>query len=159
MQDNFEFEVLNMTGTQHMAIQIVTHRLSLTTRGHTHIIDITPQVQGSINRAGLQQGNATIFAIGSTAGVTTVEFEPGLVETDLPALFEKFAPYGRGYAHNNTWGDDNGAAHLRSSLLGSSLVTPFSDGRLVLGTWQQVIFVDFDTRPRRREVVVQLIGE
>lgn len=142
-----------------MAIQIITHKLSLNTRGHTHILDITSQVQAAINDAAMHQGNATAFAVGSTAGITTVEFEPGLVETDLPALFEKFAPYGRGYAHDNTWGDDNGAAHLRASLLGSSLVTPFSEGKLILGTWQQIIFVDFDTRPRRREVVVQLIGE
>lgn len=107
----------------------------------------------------MQEGQVTVFAIGSTMGITCVEFEPGLVKTDLPDFFEKIAPYKADYAHHGTWGDDNGAAHVRASLLGSSLVIPFSDGQLILGTWQQIISIDFDTRPRSRKAVVQITGK
>ncbi len=99
-----------------------------------------------------------ISAVGSTTGVTTLEFEPGLVDRDVNEMFEIFAPYGKSYKHNQTWGDDNGAAHLRSTLTGTSITIPFVDGQLILGTWQQVVFMDFDTRPRDRTVVVQLMG-
>ena len=99
-----------------------------------------------------------MFVTGSTAGVTTIEFEPGLLE-DLPAAFERLAPQGLRYRHDETWHDGNGHSHVRASLLGPSLLVPFEDGRLLLGTWQQIVLVDFDNRPRRREIVVQLQGE
>ena len=135
-----------------------TEFLSLKTKGRTDIIDITEDVQEVVSKLGFREGSATVFAVGSTAGITTVEYEPGLVKTDLPRLFEQLAPYGEHYAHHNTWGDDNGSSHVKASLLGCSLVIPFVDGRLVLGTWQQVVCIDFDTRPRSRSIVVQIMG-
>jgi secondary thiamine-phosphate synthase enzyme len=141
-----------------MAIELETHFIKFNTRGRTHIVDITDNIRQIITKAGFKEGNATIFGIGSTTGISTIEFEPGLVNTDIPALYDKLAAYGPDYAHHNTWGDDNGASHVRSTLTGSSLVVPFKDGRLLTGTWQQIIFLDFDTRARNREVVVQMIG-
>ena len=99
-----------------------------------------------------------ISAVGSTTGITTLEFEPGLVDHDVDEMFETFAPYDKSYTHNKTWGDDNGAAHLRSAVTGTCITLPFIDGRLILGTWQQIVFMDFDTRPRSRTVVVQMMG-
>jgi secondary thiamine-phosphate synthase enzyme len=141
-----------------MALDIETHTIEFSTRGNTHILDITDKVNGIIASTGFEEAQATIFGIGSTTGIGTVEYEPGLVGTDLAGMFHKIAPYGVAYEHNKTWGDDNGAAHLRSTLQGTSLVVPVKDARLMLGTWQQIIFIDFDTRPRSRKVVVQLIG-
>ena len=140
------------------AAKIRTNTLEITTRGRTDIVDLTGRIQELVNAAGWSEGSVLVFAVGSTAGVTTVEFEPGLVETDLREMFERIAPYGADYAHNDTWGDDNGAAHLRASLIGPSLTAPFIGGRLCLGTWQQIILVDFDTRPRNRRIVVQIHG-
>ena len=139
-------------------MQLKTEILSFRTKGHTDIIDITSRLQRVVEENRFKEGLVCLFVIGSTASVTTVEFEPGLVESDLPALFEKLAPYRANYAHHGTWGDDNGAAHLRASLLGSSLTVPFSKSKLLLGTWQQVILLDFDTRSRNRELVAQLWG-
>ena len=96
--------------------------------------------------------------MGSTTGITSLEYEPGLVNHDIARMLDKLAPYGVNYEHNKTWGDDNGAAHLRSALVGTSQSFPFQEGRLLLGTWQQVVFMDFDTRPRDRTIVVQLTG-
>ncbi len=141
-----------------MALEIRTEYLEFGTKGKTHIIDITDQVARIVRDAGFEEAQITIFGIGSTTGLGTIEFEPGLVETDLSEMFHRIAPYGVSYEHNKTWGDDNGAAHLRSTLQGSSLVVPVHHGDLILGTWQQIIFIDFDTRPRSRKVVVQLIG-
>ncbi len=141
-----------------MSLEIETHFIKFNTRGKTHIVDITDEIRKIISSSGFSEGNVTVFGIGSTTGISTIEFEPGLVNTDIPALYNKLAPYGPDYAHHNTWGDDNGAAHVRSTLTGSSLVIPFMDGRLLTGTWQQIIFIDFDTRPRSREVVVQITG-
>ena len=112
----------------------------------------------AVTRHGFVHGQALVFVPGSTAGVTTIEFEEGLLE-DFPALFDRIAPRGAGYQHEARWHDGNGHSHVRASLLGPSLTVPFSDGRLLLGTWQQVVLVDFDVRPRRREVIVQLTGE
>ena len=106
----------------------------------------------------MAEGQILVFVPGSTAGVTTVEFEPGLVR-DLNEFFEKLIPEGRDYHHHATWGDDNGSSHVRAAIVGPSLMIPFSGGRLLLGTWQQVVLVDFDTRPRQRNVVLQLTGE
>jgi len=139
-------------------MEVKTEYLTFNTKGYTDIIDITAEIQKLLVDAGFKEGNVTISATGSTAGITTIEYEPGLVKTDLAEMFNKIAPYGVPYEHNKTWGDDNGAAHLRASLLGSSLTIPFQDSQLIVGTWQQIIFVDFDTRPRSRKVVVQIIG-
>ena len=139
-------------------MQIVSKYIYFNTQGKTDIVDITPQLQECLGQVELTQGNATVFAIGSTTGITTIEYEPGLVNHDIREIYEKIAPYGKDYKHNLTWGDDNGAAHLRSMLTGTSLTVPFENGAFVLGTWQQVVFIDFDTRPRERKVLVQFIG-
>jgi secondary thiamine-phosphate synthase enzyme len=137
---------------------IVTDSVRLETRGEAHMIDLTDRVQAVVERHGFREGQALIFVSGSTAGLTTVEFEPGMLE-DLPAAFERIAPRGIRYQHEETWHDGNGHSHVRAALLGPSLTVPFRDGHLLLGTWQQITLVDFDNRPRRREVVVQLSGE
>ena len=142
-----------------MAIDLETRHIEFSTKGNTHIIDITTMVENEILNSEFDEGQVTLFAIGSTTGLSTIEFEPGLVHTDIAAMFDKLAPYGIPYAHNETWHDDNGAAHVRSTLQGSSLLIPFVDKRLTLGTWQQLVFIDFDTRPRARKVVVQLLGK
>lgn len=137
---------------------LVTDSVGVSTRGDSHMIDLTGRVQEVVDRHGFREGQALVFVSGSTAGLTTVEFEPGL-QKDLPAALERLAPRGITYAHEETWHDDNGHAHVRASLLGPSLAVPFKEGRLLLGTWQQIVLIDFDTRPRRRDVVVQLSGE
>lgn len=140
-------------------MKILSQRIQFKTKGYTDIIDITSKVQGALDSAGLKIGSILISAIGSTTGITTVEYEPGLVNHDISEMLDKLAPYGVNYEHNKTWGDDNGAAHLRSTLIGTSQTIPFENGTLILGTWQQIIFIDFDTRVRSREIVVQLSGE
>ena len=137
---------------------IVTKRIQLKTRGDGDTLDITPQVEEAIRESGLAAGVVALFVAGSTAALTTIEYEPGAV-ADLNRVFEKLAPRDAQYQHELRWHDDNGHSHVRSALLGPSLVVPFVAGRLTLGTWQQIILVDFDTRPRQREVVAQLIGE
>lgn len=139
-------------------IEIETHTFSIRTNGNTDMIDITAQVEAMIVKSGLTEGNALVFAVGSTAGITTIEYEPGL-RKDYPAFFEKIIPAGKNYQHDNTWHDGNGHSHLRASLQGASFTVPFANGKMILGTWQQIIFVDFDNRPRSREVIVQLIGK
>ncbi len=136
---------------------IVTVRLHQQTRGFCDIIDITPRVREALGQAGLRDGLASLFVRGSTAALTTVEHEPGLVK-DLAELFERLIPSGRGYHHDDRWGDDNGFSHLRASLVGPSLQVPVADGELVLGTWQQIVLADFDNRARQREIVVQFMG-
>jgi secondary thiamine-phosphate synthase enzyme len=137
---------------------LVTDTLRVATRGESDIVDLTPEVQTVVTKHGFRQGQALVFVSGSTAGVTTVEFEPGLLQ-DLPAAFERLAPRVLRYKHEDTWHDGNGHSHVRASLLGPSLTVPFDEGKLLLGTWQQIVLVDFDNRPRKREVVVQLSGE
>jgi secondary thiamine-phosphate synthase enzyme len=137
---------------------LVTDAVSVPTRGDSHMVDLTGRVQEVVERHGFREGHALVFVSGSTAGLTTVEFEPGL-QKDLPAALERVAPRGITYAHEETWHDDNGHAHVRASLIGPSLAVPFKEGRLLLGRWQQIVLIDFDTRPRRREIVVQLSGE
>ena len=134
-----------------------TEHVPLSTQGDSQILDLTSQVQDVVTRTGLREGQVTVFVPGATAGVTTIEYEPGLVR-DLPLAFERIAPRDGHYYHHETWNDGNGHSHVRASLLGPSLTIPFSQGRLILGTWQQVVLVDFDNRPRRREVVVQVNG-
>ena len=137
---------------------IVTRKIGLKTKGDCHIIDITRQVAQEVADSGLKDGTATVFVTGSTGGVTTVEYESGLI-SDLRDLFDRLAPSNISYQHNLRWGDGNGHAHVRASLLGPSLTVPFVDQKLTLGTWQQIIFIDFDNRPRSRELVLQLMGE
>ena len=137
---------------------IRTIQFALQTRGHCDVKDVTSTVSEALKSSGLQEGHATVFVAGSTAGVTTVEFEPGLVK-DLNVFFQKIIPEGPDYHHHDTWGDDNGSSHVRAALLKPSLTIPFVKGKLLLGTWQQVVVIDFDTRPRNRDVIVQLAGE
>jgi len=137
---------------------VITRRIELKTRGNGHIIDITRQVAQEVAGSGLKDGTVTVFVPGSTGGVTTVEYESGLL-SDLQDLFDRLAPSNIDYKHNLRWGDGNGHAHVRASLLGASLTVPFVDKRLTLGTWQQIVFIDFDNRPRSRELVLQLMGE
>lgn len=139
-------------------MKIITESIDISTRGNPDIIDITHQVENVLNKAGLKHGSLTVFVSGSTAGVTTIEYEPGLLE-DLPEAFEKIAPTGVTYHHDATWGDGNGYAHVRAALLGPSFNVPFKNGKLLLGTWQQIVVMDFDNRPRKRSVVVQMMGE
>jgi len=133
-------------------------RLEFRTGGDAEIIDLTGDVSDILRETGLDSGLVNIFAPGSTAGITTVEYESGLAR-DIRQLMDELIPQNRDWAHNMTWGDGNGHSHLRASLFGPSLSVPIIDGRLVLGTWQQIIFIDFDNRPRNRSVVVTLIGE
>jgi len=137
---------------------VVTGEIDLRTRGDGDIHDITAQVENFVLDSQLKSGTVTVFVNGSTAGVTTIEFEPGLV-ADFQRLWERLAPKNMPYDHNERWGDGNGYAHVRASLLGASLTVPFSDRRMLLGTWQQIILVDFDNRPRQRTVIVQVMGE
>ncbi|MBN2029544.1 YjbQ family protein [bacterium] len=139
-------------------MQVQTVTIKINTEGHTDIIDVTPQVQETLEKSGLQEGHLTVFISGSTAGVTTVEYEPGLLK-DIPEALEKIAPTSKRYHHDATWGDGNGYAHVRASMVGASFTVPFVNGRMLLGTWQQIIVLDFDNRSRSRNVVVQLMGE
>jgi secondary thiamine-phosphate synthase enzyme len=138
---------------------VKTEQIQVKTQGNGHVLDITAQVAAAVTSSGLGAGVVTVFNIGSTAGITTTEYEPGLAKHDLQAAFERIAPEAGRYEHENTWHDDNGHSHVRASLLGPSLTVPFVEGRLTLGTWQQIILVDFDTRARARTVVCQILGE
>ena len=138
---------------------VKTKKITVETKGNCDIVDITGDATKAIVQSGILSGVATFFNIGSTAGITTTEYEPGLVNHDIAAAFEKIAPEASRYEHEETWHDDNGHSHVRAAILGPSLSVPIVDGRLVLGTWQQIILVDFDTRPRTRTVICQVIGE
>lgn len=137
---------------------VITKKIAISTKGFTDIIDITPNVKDIIDQCKLTNGTATIFVSGSTAGVTTIEYEPGLLK-DLPEAFEKIAPMKKGYEHDATWGDGNGFSHVRAALLGCSLTVPFTEQQLLLGTWQQIVVIDFDNCSRNREIILQIIGE
>ena len=139
-------------------MNVETRQFEIATQGNNHVLDITEPITRCLEDTGLQSGIVTAFVIGSTAGITTTEYEPGLVNRDLRVAFEGIAPEHATYLHEQTWHDDNGHAHVRASLLGPSLTIPFVEGRLTLGTWQQIILIDFDTRPRTRQVMVQVLG-
>ena len=139
-------------------MKVSTHDIHINTQGNTHIINITEDVADLLKKSNLKEGCAVVFVVGSTAALTMCEYEPGLV-TDIKNMFDKLVPKNAPYEHDTTWGDANGSAHLRTSLLGSSLTIPFVKGKFVTGTWQQIILVDFDNRPRERKVIVQLHGE
>jgi secondary thiamine-phosphate synthase enzyme len=135
-----------------------TARLRLDTKGQGDALDMTGRVAGAVKASGQRNGVATVFVVGSTALVTTIEFESGAI-ADLDDVLETLAPRDGDYAHHERWGDDNGSSHVRAALMGPSIGVPFVDGALVLGTWQQIMLLECDTRPRTREVVVQVIGE
>ena len=138
---------------------VKSETLTIQTRGNCYIVDITAEVREVVAGTGMVNGTVTVFNVGSTAGVTTIEYEPGLVKHDINAALEKIAPQNGRYEHEETWHDDNGHAHVRASMLGPSLTVPFCQQDLVLGTWQQIVLIDFDTRARTRSVVCQVIGE
>ena len=135
-----------------------TKMFSVSSAGNTDIIDITGDVQDAVCGSKIKSGIAVVFVAGSTAAVSTVEFEPGLVK-DIPRALEKIAPRNSDYEHHKTWGCDNGSSHVRSTLVGPSITLPFKDKKLILGTWQQICLLDFDTRARERDVVVQVMGD
>lgn len=137
---------------------VETLSIELTTQGKADIVDITSQVAECLNDTGLQNGTATIFCQSATSALTTLEYESGSIN-DLQRLFDEIVDPAREYAHNARWGDGNGHSHVRAALLGPSLTIPFVDGQLTLGTWQQIVFLDFDNRPRQRRLVVQVMGE
>lgn len=132
--------------------------MSFKTSGAGDILDITPKMTEAVSASGITSGTITAFVPGSTAGITTIEYEPGLLK-DIPDLMEKLIPSDISYQHDETWHDGNGFSHLRSALIGPDITVPFVSGRLTLGTWQQVVFLEFDNRPRNRTVVFQIIGE
>jgi len=137
---------------------IATTTREARTSGQGDVRDITAEVAEAVSRSGASAGVATVFVTGSTAGVTTIEFEPGCV-ADLDRTFESIAPRGGRYQHHLRWGDDNGSSHVRAAMLGPSLSVPFAGGALLTGTWQQIVLVEFDTRPRTRRFVIQVTGE
>jgi secondary thiamine-phosphate synthase enzyme len=137
---------------------VINDELHLDTEGHCDIIDITSRVDDAVKGSGLQNGTVTVFCPGSTGGVSTIEYESGALH-DLERVLDEIAPPNRDYRHHLRWGDDNGHSHVRGALIGPSLTVPFIDGELTLGTWQQVIFLDFDTRPRSRRLVLLMVGE
>jgi secondary thiamine-phosphate synthase enzyme len=137
---------------------IKTRFIDISTAGDSDIIDITADVVNQLNGVEIREGLATIFISGSTAGITTIEYEPGLVK-DVKKCFNRLIPVSDRYHHEDTWHDGNGHSHVRSALLKTSFSVPFLNGKLLLGTWQQIVVVDFDNRPRRRRVVAQFIGE
>lgn len=139
-------------------VTIRSKKITEKTAGFCDIIDLTAKILEHIKQTEIRRGLVSVFATGSTAAITTVEHEPGLVQ-DLKELVEKLIPSNRRYHHDDRWGDDNGFSHLRASLFGPSVSIPIEDGRPLLGTWQQVILLDFDNRPRTREIIVQVVGE
>ena len=139
-------------------MKVITKQLNLRTKGTGDLINITEQIQESLEKSNLKQGAVTVFVVGSTAAITTFEYEPGLI-SDIKELYEKLIPQTKSYIHDETWGDANGFSHLRAALQGPSLAIPFTSSRLILGTWQQIVLAEFDTRSRQRKIILQFIGE
>ena len=139
------------------AVEIKNYTLAVGTRGYCHVVDVTDAVRRKVAESGIDSGLVTVFIIGSTAGVTTVEYEPGCVK-DLEELFDKLIPPTRDYHHEQTWRDGNGFSHMRAALLKPSLTIPFDHGSMALGTWQQIVVVDFDNKQRERRIAVQVMG-
>ena len=137
---------------------IVQNKIELNTTGFNDIVDITSRIQDNITDSKIKDGYVLVFVPGATGGITTIEYEPGLLQ-DLPEMFEKIAPMNKSYFHDKTWHDGNGYAHLRSALIGPDITIPIQDNKMVLGTWQQVVFLDFDNRPRQRYLHIQICGE
>lgn len=139
-------------------MKIINEKIILHTQGNPDLVDITGKIKDALKSTGLKKGNITVFVVGSTAAITTFEYEPGMIK-DMQELYEKLVPKNKHYAHDDTWGDANGFSHLRAALQGPSLVIPFDSGKLMLGTWQQVVLVEFDNHSRERQIVLQIIGE
>ena len=139
-------------------MDVVTKDLEITTQGEGDVIDLSDGVEAMIDNSGLSDGIVTIFVSGSTGAVTTIEYEPGL-RKDFPGMLERIAPKGMLYEHENTWNDHNGHSHVRASLVGPSLTIPFTNRKLLLGTWQQIVFVECDIRSRNRHLVLQIMGK
>ncbi|MFH1888453.1 MAG: secondary thiamine-phosphate synthase enzyme YjbQ [Candidatus Omnitrophota bacterium] len=139
-------------------MKIITEKISLHTKGNPDLINITEEVRVILSNSKLKEGSITLFMVGSTAALTTFEYEPGMIK-DMRDLYEKLIPRNKSYAHDETWGDANGFSHLRAALQGPNLTIPFEDGKLCLGTWQQVVLAEFDNRPRNRTIIAQIIGE
>lgn len=137
---------------------VISERISVKTHGEVDIIDITSDLEEVVENSGVRRGIVTVFVPGSTGALTTIEYEPGLIH-DLPAALERIAPRNAGYEHEKRWHDGNGHSHVRASVLGPSLTVPFENCKLALGTWQQIVFVELDVRPRTRDLVVQIVGE
>ena len=137
---------------------VVTKDITLQSKGDCDIIDITSQVARNAEESGVNSGTVTLFIVGSTAGITTIEYEPNLL-SDFKNMWDRLTPRNIPYEHDKTWGDGNGHSHVRASMLGASLIIPFVNKRLTLGTWQQIVLVDFDNRPRSRKIVIQIMGE
>jgi secondary thiamine-phosphate synthase enzyme len=137
---------------------IKTEEIRFNSKGNCHIIDVTPRIRENIKSSGINSGIITIFTPSATSGLTTIEYEPGLLQ-DLPEFFEKVLPSNVPYQHDLTWHDGNGHAHLRAALIGPDITIPFTDSQLHLGTWQQVVFLDFDNRKRERRLIFKIIGE
>lgn len=137
---------------------VKTFGIKVSTTGDGDILDLTPKVAEAARDSGISDGAVLTFVPGSTAAITTIEYEPGL-QKDIPQLFEKLIPSDVNYEHDKTWGDGNGFSHLRAALVGASFTCPLASGRLVLGTWQQIVLLEFDNRNRQREIVVQVMGE
>lgn len=139
-------------------MHVEPHEIQIETQGNNQVLNISDRVSQCLSSGSVRNGTVTIFVIGSTAAITTTEFEPGLVNRDLKAAMEGIAPENGTYLHEQTWHDDNGHSHVRASLMGPDLTVPVIDGQLQLGTWQQIVLIDFDTRARSRRVVVQVMG-
>jgi len=139
-------------------MKVINEKIYLDTKGNPDLINITADVQRILVSSKLKRGSVTVFVIGSTAAITSFEYEPGLIQ-DMGEFYEKIISSRKSYQHDATWGDANGFSHLRAALQGPSLTIPFDEGKLVLGTWQQVVLAEFDNRPRQRQVVVQIMGE
>ena len=139
-------------------MKIFTEHIQISTKGNNQILDITPSVTAIVKKSGINNGVVNIFIVGSTAGITTIEYEPGLLK-DLPETFEKIAPMNKRYHHDDAWQDGNGYAHIRASLLGPSITVPISDNTMSLGTWQQLVLIDFDNRARDRKIICKIMGE
>ena len=137
---------------------VQTKEITLQSRGNCDIIDVTSEVANHVEKSGIDNGIVTLFVVGSTAGITTIEYEPNLL-SDFNDMWDRVIPQNIPYEHDKTWGDGNGHSHVRASTLGASLTVPFVNKRLTLGTWQQIIFVDFDNRPRSRKIAIQILGE
>jgi len=137
---------------------VITKNLQIMSKSENDILDITDQVSKIVKESKVENGAVIVFVVGSTAAITTMEYEPGL-QKDFPEMLSRLAPKGVEYAHDNTWHDGNGHSHVRASLIGPSLTIPIIDSRLTLGTWQQIVLVEMDTRPRERKIIIQVLGE
>lgn len=137
---------------------VYNSKIRIATKGENDIVDITDDIQGKVSKSELKEGICNIFVAGSTGTISTIEYEPGL-KYDVPRALDKIAPKNQEYKHHETWHDDNGRSHVKATLMGASLTLPFQNGKIIHGTWQQIVFIELDTRSRNRDLIVQLVGE